>query len=119
MSNLQILDIEPRLPLLSCDDIPGDVLLKGFGYLIKRIEDGDVCPHEPRLVRYRGAHYDIHDAQTILVSCEGLRPPGWAMLVEPGDPFAAWHGIVHDSAFSGVLFRIGQDDTVTVGRYTC
>jgi hypothetical protein len=31
--------------------------------------------------------------------------------------FAGWHGIVSDSYFSGVLFKLCDDDTVIVGRY--
>jgi hypothetical protein len=69
-----------------------------FDYVAK---DGD---HTARFVQYKGAWYDVLDAQFI------TRELG-------SDQFKGWDGIVSETYFSGVLFRFVGDDEVIVGRY--
>jgi hypothetical protein len=53
--------------------------------------------------RYRGQLYSLDQ---------------FTYLDHPAGPFAGWHGISHDSAFSGVLVKISDDgETVTVATY--
>ena len=60
--------------------------------------------YAPRFVQYKGEWYDVYDSQNI------TRELGFSQ-------FKGWHGIVSDSFFSGVLFKLCDDDTVIVGRY--
>ena len=64
-------------------------------------EDERYCP---RFVRYLGHWYDVYDSQSI------TRELGF-------DQFKGWDGIVSETFFSGVLFRLVGDDEVIVGRY--
>jgi hypothetical protein len=80
-----------------------------FDYVAK---DGD---HTARFVQYKGAWYDVLDAQ--FITREARYPMGWAMAVTEDSPLASWHGIVSETFFSGVLFRFVGDDEVIVGRY--
>ncbi len=57
-----------------------------------------------RFVQYKGYWYDVYDSQCI------TRELGF-------DQFKGWHGIVSESYFSGILFRLVGDDEVIVGRY--
>lgn len=59
---------------------------------------------DPRFVQYKGWWYDVYDSQNI------TRELGF-------DQFKGWHGIVSDSFFSGVLFKLCDNDSVIVGRY--
>lgn len=59
---------------------------------------------DPRFVQYKGCWYDVYDSQNI------TRELGF-------DQFKGWHGIVSDSFFSGVLFKLCDNDDVIVGRY--
>jgi hypothetical protein len=69
--------------------------------------------YSPRFVQYKGEWYDVYDSQTI-----GPCPRDTNVLGGLGfSQFAGWHGIVSDSYFSGVLFKLCDDDTVIVGRY--
>ena len=85
----------PR-PLVALCELPAKVQAE-FDYIV-----GDDA-YTPRLVQYKGAYYDVYDCQRV------DRELGF-------DQFKGWHGIVSDSFFSGVLFRIA-DDSVVVGRY--
>ena len=69
-----------------------------FDYVAK---DGD---YTARFVQYKGAWYDVYDSQNI------TRELGF-------DQFKGWDGIVSETFFSGVLFRLVGDDEVIVGRY--
>jgi hypothetical protein len=60
--------------------------------------------YSPRLVQYKGHWYDVYDSQSI------TRELGF-------DQFKGWDGIVSETFFSGVLFRLVGDDEVIVGRY--
>jgi len=64
-------------------------------------EDERYCP---RFVQYKGHWYDVYDSQSI------TRELGF-------DQFKGWDGIVSETFFSGVLFRLVGDDEVIVGRY--
>jgi len=59
---------------------------------------------DARLVQYKGTWYDVYDSQNI------TRELGF-------DQFKGWDGIVSDTYFSGVVFRLVGDDEVIVGRY--
>ncbi len=87
---------QPRM-LKCAADLPAKVQ-DDFDYV--KWEEG----YEPRFVQYKGVWYDVYDTQSI------TRGLGFSQ-------FAGWHGIVSDSFFSGVLFKLCDDDTVIVGRY--
>lgn len=70
---------------------------------------------DARFINYKGAWYDVLDAQ--FITREARHPMGWAMVVAETSPLASWHMIVSETFFSGVLFRWGAEDTVIVGRY--
>lgn len=92
---MNILDIE-TLPLLAFAELPPHEQAN-FAYIADtRISMYDLW--QPRLVRYRGNLYDIHETEVV------------------HDP-EGWHSRSPSTHSSGVLFRIGQDDTVTVARY--
>ena len=71
--------------------------------------------YSPRFALYKGWWYDVYDTQAIRTAPGA--PMGWAVVVEKDSPLASWHGIQSDSFFSGVLFKLCDDDTVIVGRY--
>lgn len=93
-------------------DLPAEVQ-KEFDY----ITDGDIFDY--RFVQYRGVWYDVYDTQTI----DPVKPGeytgyvGWGMKVHPGSPLAHFDSIISDSYFSGVLFRLCEDDKVVVATY--
>jgi hypothetical protein len=87
---------KPR-PLACLLDLPDNVRAD-FDYVAK---DGD---YTARFVRYLGCWYDVYDSQSI------TRELGF-------DQFKGWDGIVSETFFSGVLFRLVGDDEVIVGRY--
>lgn len=75
-----------------------------------------------RFVFYRDSWYDTSDVQSIRVSKVQDRPMGWAMYVDPDSPFAAWHAVISETFFSGILFRHvyddpDHDDGVVCGHY--
>lgn len=86
---------KPR-PMLALWELPPEAA-KDFDYVLP--DDGS-C----RFVKYKGCWYDVYDSQNI------TRELGF-------DQFKGWHGIASDSFFSGVLFRLVEDDQVIVGRY--
>lgn len=68
--------------------------------------EGDAGP----FVRYRGEWYDLSDVPSV-----GIHPAG-----PEYDWLDAWHGIVSDTFYSGVVFRYPDDrDDVVVGRFYC
>ncbi len=86
----------PR-PLLALIDLPEKARAE-FDY----VKDG--AEFYPSFVQYKGVWYDVYDSQSI------TRELGF-------DQFKGWDGITSDSFFSGVLFRMRDDDKVIVGRY--
>lgn len=87
---------KPR-PLVALADLPAKVQAE-FDYVL--LSDA----YSPRFVQYKNEWYDVYDSQNI------SRELGF-------DQFKGWHGIVSDSFFSGVLFKLCDYDTVIVGRY--
>lgn len=88
---------KPRV-LEALVDLPAEAQ-KDFDYI--KVSD----EYSPRLVQYKGNWYDVYDSQSI------TREMGF-------DQFKGWHGIVSDSFFSGVLFRLcDYDQSVVVGAY--
>jgi hypothetical protein len=71
----------------------------------------------PRLVRYKGAWYDVWDSQEIRIEGPRNGRMGWAHWVEPSSPLAKWGFIISESYFSGVLFRQVDPEYVICGRY--
>ena len=61
--------------------------------------------YSPRMVHYRNAWYDTHDAQHITQR-------------HAGDPTGHFDAVVSESYFSGVLFKFGADcENVLCARY--
>jgi hypothetical protein len=96
MSLTIITNNRPRT-LLCAVDLPAQVQAD-FDYVAW--DEG----YTPRFVQYKGWWYDVFDTQSV------PRQLGF-------EQFNGWHGIVSDSFFSGVLFKLGDDDTVVCGRY--
>ena len=109
MSNLTIITNNKPRELVSFLDLPVQDR-KDFDY----IEEDD--EYSIRFVQYKGAWYDVHDAQFIAVRRTN-RPMGWEVRVESEDPLARWDAIVSETFFSGVLFKFVDDEQVIVGRY--
>lgn len=86
----------PRV-LVALADLPAKTQLD-FDYVL--LSDA----YSPRFVQYKGCWYDVYDSQNI------THELGF-------DQFKGWHGIVSDSFFSGVLFKLCDNDDVIVGRY--
>lgn len=95
----------PR-PLACLADLPDNVRAD-FDYV------GD--EFDARFVRYKGAWYDVYDAQAIH-TVPGA-PMGWAMVVAEDSPLASWNMTVSETYFSGVVFCWGAEGTVIVGQY--
>ena len=70
-----------------------------------------------RFVQYKGVWYDVYDTQSIQVTSEHHLPMGWAFYVEPGHPFAPYTAVLSDTYFSGVLFKLVDDDKVICANY--
>ena len=71
-----------------------------------------------RFVKYKGQWIDVQDVQAIRIEDGGPRTFDWAMYVSPDSPFAPWHAITSDSAFSGLLIRYCDDNQVQIGRFS-
>lgn len=69
-----------------------------------------------RFVSYRGAWYDVYDTQLLTVN--NGSPMGWAMVVNPDDPLSKWDSIISETFFSGVIFKLSNDENVICGRYS-
>lgn len=112
MSELKVITNHKLYPLVCFHDLPPKVMLD-FDYID---DENDV--HIERFVFYRDAWYDTGDVQSIRVRREGEHPPiGWSMEVDADHPFADWDSIISETLFSGVLFRMRDDDYVQCGRY--
>jgi hypothetical protein len=96
----------PR-PLACILDLPAKVRAD-FDY----VENYDLSY---RFVQYRGTWYDVYDTQVIRTVAGA--PMGHAVVVAEDSPLADWDGIVSETFFSGVLFRLVGNDEVIVGRY--
>ena len=91
-------DNEPR-PLLAWVELP-DKWQREFDY----IEPDDRW--SARFAKYKGWVYDVFDTTAI------PKAP-WSAT----NPFAGWDSYHGDSFFSGVLFRLLEDDTIICGTY--
>lgn len=96
MTTLTITTNGRRRPLYTVAELPANAQ-REFAYV-------SVTDNSPRFVQYKGWWYDVYDSQNI------THELGF-------DQFKGWHGIVSDSFFSGVLFKLCDDDTVVCGRY--
>ena len=94
---MQIITNNKPRPMLALADLPIKAQAD-FDYVL--LSDS----YSPRFVQYKNEWYDVYDSQNI------GRELGF-------DQFKGWHGIVSDSFFSGVLFRLCDDEQVVVGRY--
>ena len=63
--------------------------------------------YDPRFVKYKGCWYDVDDTQGVRYS------RGGSAMTE----FNGWDLFVSETFFSGVLFRLVDDDQGMVGRY--
>ena len=100
---------QPR-DMVSLHELPAKERLY-FDY----VEDDDW--YTPRFVQYRNGWYDVFDTQRIEPDTGQRHHMGWAMRVHPGSPLCHFDAIESDSYFSGVLFRLEEDDRVVVARY--
>jgi hypothetical protein len=105
---MQIITNNRPRPMACFADLPAKVQAD-FDYVM-------LADHySPRFVQYKGEWYDVDDTQAIRTAPGA--PMGWVVVVEKDSPLVDWHGIQSDSYFSGVLFKLCDDDTVIVGRY--
>lgn len=89
----------PR-PMVCFADLPAKVQAD-FDYVL-------LADHySPRFALYKGWWYDVDDSQAVRYS------RGGSAMTE----FDGWDSFASDSFFSGVLFKLCDDDTVIVGRY--
>lgn len=86
----------PR-PLLALIDLPAEAQ-KDFDYVKEGAE------FYPSFVQYKGVWYDVYDTD----GKDGGRIPS---------VFKGWDEWRSESFWSGVLFRMCDDDKVIVGRY--
>lgn len=91
MTTLRIRTNGRKRPLLSVQELPAK-FQADFAYL-------SVTDVDPRIVLYKGNYYDVLDAMRPSCACPG------------------WDGYQADSYFSGVLFRLVDDDYVVCGEY--
>lgn len=88
-------------------DLPKKVA-RDFDYVER---NGD--EYEFRFVRYRGAWYDVQDCQLIEARGERTRlPMGWSFPAHPGEPLAQFDCVITDTYFSGVAFRLIDDNGI-------
>jgi hypothetical protein len=73
--------------------------------------------YTPRFVQYRGEWVDVFDTQCIEADNGRRSPVGWGVKVHPGSPMCLFDSVTSDSYFSGLLFRLVDDDKVVVARY--
>ena len=89
------------------------------GVPVKFRQDFDYLEEENqydfRFVKYKGVWYDAYDPQRIRVSTKNNFCD---MVVNPDHPFAAYHAVISDSFFSGVLFKFVGNDEVICATYT-
>lgn len=109
MSQLEVRTNWNKRELMMVADLP-EKAQADFDYI-----EGD-DRFQSRIVKFKDNYYDVFDTQSIQVGTHPTRL-GWAMSVLPDHPFAKWDAIINESYFSGVLFKINTDDTVTVGQY--
>lgn len=107
---MQIITNWQARPLQCLADMP-EKKRADFDY----IESDD--EYSPRFVCYRGEWHDVFDTQRIEPDNGRAHRVGFAMRVHPGSPLAHFDAIESDTYFSGLLYRLLDDDSVIVGRY--
>lgn len=110
MNHVKVTTSHRARDLLSMDELPEKVR-KDFDYVEK---DDYSC----RFVQYKGAWYDVYDSMNV----QSLGRRVWAaefglQSLGAPDPFHGWDGYVPETFFSGVLFKLVDDERVIVGRY--
>ena len=70
----------------------------------------------PRFVQYKGCWYDVFDATAIRVHRNAYGSILGQYVVDEDIPLAKWDAIFGDSYFSGVVFKLTEDDMVICGR---
>jgi hypothetical protein len=107
---LSIITNWARRPLVSVADLP-----------VKAAADFDYIKEDerftPRIVNYRGSWFDVFDTQRIEPDSDRAHPMGWAMRVHPGSPLCLFDSIISDTYFSGMLFKLADDESVIVARF--
>lgn len=97
---MQIITNNVPRSLLALHELPAKTQLD-FDYVR---EEGS---YSPRFVQYKGWWYDVDDTQAVRYS------RGGSAMTE----FDGWDSFVSETFFSGVLFKLGDNDDVIVGRY--
>ena len=97
---MQIITNNKPRPMLALADLPAKTQLD-FDYVRE-----EAC-WLPRFVKYKGAWYDVDDTQGVRYS------RGGSAMTE----FNGWDLFVSETFFSGVLFKLCDNDDVIVGRY--
>jgi hypothetical protein len=95
--------------LISWRELP-DEIQNEFDY----IDSDSDSTLDYRFVKYKGAYYDVYDAQTITIR-DGSERLGWSVY---DSPLSHWHAVTSNSYFDGLLFRFTDNyQRVIVGRY--
>ena len=81
------------------------------------IEGDDKYPN--RFVSYKGNFYDVYDTQRIEIDTgTNGRFMGHCVTCSPDSILAKWDSVISESAWSGMLFKLTEDDGVVCGSYT-
>lgn len=98
-------------PLLSLAELP-ETERSDFDYI--DAEDH----HAPRLFRYRGALYDLHEFILIRRASDSTPPSFFHVVHDTESPLLDWHAIQTESYFSAVVVRVDPENPeyVVVGR---
>lgn len=107
MANVKITTNNIPREMMTFNELPSHVR-EDFDY----VKDYDTR----QFVFYRGSYYDVHDTQGITTIRGGKM--GWDMVVENDSPLAKWRGIISETYFSGIVFRVTPDGGVVVGSYS-
>lgn len=70
----------------------------------------------PRFVQYKGCWYDVFDAPAIRVHRNAYGPILGQYVVDEESPLSKWDAVINDTYFSGVVFKLEEDDMVICGR---
>lgn len=96
-----------KRPLYTVAELPWK-LQADFSYI-------SVTDSTRRIVLYRGNLYDVLDTQRIYTAPRDTTPFGWRVLAD--SPFAGWHAALSETYFSGVVFRLTDDDHCVCGSF--
>lgn len=96
-----------KRPLYTVAELPHK-LQADFAYI-------SVTDSSRRIVLYKGTLYDVLDTQRIHTAPRDTSPFGWR--VAANSPFACWHSALSETYFSGVVFRLTDDDHCICGSF--